>query len=106
MIHTVSICLLVAAWFGAGLVNAIGTPGTRRDFARWGYPRWWGIFTGGLEMVSAVLIALPVSRGVGLVLGAAIIAAALLTVLRHRDFSHLVPLGVFVALMAVVASLS
>ena len=78
--------LLVAAFFGAGVFNAIGTSGRQSDFARWGYPRWWNIFTGGLEIMSAVLIVLPVSRIVGLTLGAAIIAAAVLTVLRHRDF--------------------
>src|SRR5215471_19200462 len=100
MVHTLSIWLLVAAFFGAGVFNAIGTPGTQNDLARWGYPRWWHILTGGLEIMSALLIALPVSRVVGLALGAVIIAAAVLTVLRHRDFSHLVPLGVFVALIA------
>ena len=52
--------------------------------------------------MSAVLIALPVSRVVGLALGTVIIAAPVLTVLRHRDFSHLVPLSVFVALIALV----
>ena len=56
--------------------------------------------------MSAVLIVLPVSRIVGLTLGAAIIAAAVLTVLRHRDFSHLVPLGVFVALIALAGTSS
>jgi hypothetical protein len=48
----------------------------------------------------AGLIALPASRMVGVALGAIIIAAAVLTVLRHRDFPHLVPLGVFVVLIA------
>jgi uncharacterized membrane protein YphA (DoxX/SURF4 family) len=100
MVHALSIWLLVAGFFGAGLFNAIGTPGTQNDFARWGYPRWWNILTGGLEIMTAVLIALPISRIVGLVLGAAILAPAVLTVLRHRDFSHLVPLSVFVALIA------
>jgi hypothetical protein len=100
MIHTLSIWLLVAGFFGAGLVNAIGTAATQSDFARWGYPRWWSRFTGGLEIMSAVLIALSVSRIVGLTLGAAIIAAAILTVLRHREFKHLAPLGVFVAVIA------
>ncbi|KWV51790.1 hypothetical protein AS156_11925 [Bradyrhizobium macuxiense] len=100
MVHALSVWLLVAGFFGAGLINAIGTPATQSDFVRWGYPRWWGRVTGGLEMVSAVLIALPVSRIAGLTLGAAIIAVAVLTVLRHRDFSHLVPLGVFVAAIA------
>ena len=105
MVHALSIWLLVAGFFGAGLFNAIGTPGTQSDFARWGYPRGWNILTGGLEIMSALLIALPVSRIVGLALGAVIIAAAVLTVLRHRDFSHLVPLSVFVALIALAETL-
>jgi DoxX-like family len=104
MVHAMSIWLLVAGFFGAGLFNAIGTSGTQSDFARWGYPRWWSILTGGLEIMSAVLIALPVSRMVGLSLGAIIIAAAVLTVLRHRDFLHVVPLSVFVALIALAAT--
>ena len=105
MLHTLSIWALVAGFFGAGLFNAIGTPGTKSDFARWGYPRWWNIFTGGLEMMGAVLIALPVSRSLGLALGAGVIAAAVLTVLRHREFKHLVPLNVFVALIALAVTL-
>jgi hypothetical protein len=106
MAHVVSVCLLVAGLFGAGLYNAIGASATQSSFVRWDYPRWWGSLTGGLEMVSAVLIALPASRVVGLALGAAIILAAVLTVLRHREFSHLVPLGVFATLMALAGTLS
>jgi orotate phosphoribosyltransferase len=56
--------------------------------------------------MSAVLIALPASRILGLALGAVIIAAAVMTVLRHRDLSHLVPLSVFVALIAFAETLS
>jgi hypothetical protein len=104
MAHALSVWLLVAAFFGAGLFNTIGTEATKSDYARWGYPRWWCFLTGGLEITSAVLIALPAARIVGLTLGAIIIAAAVLTVLRHRDFSHLAPLGVFVALIAVAAT--
>jgi hypothetical protein len=100
MLHALSIWLLVAGFFGAGLLNAIGTPATKSSFVRWGYPQWWGRFTSGLEMVTAVLVALSGSREAGLILGALIVAAAVLTVLRHREFSHLVPLSVFVALLA------
>jgi len=106
MVDAIAIWLLAAAFFGAGVFNAIGPTATRADFARWGYPRWWNSLTGGLEMLSAVLIALPASRIAGLTLGALIIAAAVLTLLRHREFSHLVPLGVFAALIAFVASTS
>jgi DoxX-like protein len=103
MLHVLSIWLLVAAFFGAGVFNAIGTPATKSDYARWGYPRWWNLVTGGLEIMTAVLIALPASRTVGLALGAVIIAAAVMTVLRNRDFSHLAPLSVFVAVIALAA---
>ena len=106
MLHTLSIWVLVAGFFGAGLVNAIGMAATQSNFVRWGYPPWWCRLTGGLEMASAVLIALPASRGVGLAVGAVIIAAAVLTVLRYRDFLHLVPLSVFVALIALAETSS
>jgi len=99
MPHTVLLWLVAAAFFGAGLFNAIGTPATQSSFVRWGYPRWWCHVTGGLEMATAVLIALPATFRLGVILGAVIIAAAVFTVLRHREFSHLAPLSLFVALL-------
>jgi hypothetical protein len=99
MIHFLSTWLLVAAFFGAGLVNVVGTRATREGFVRWGYP-WWHWITGGLELLSAILIALPPGRAGGLGLGAIIIVVAALTVLRHREYRHLAPLGLFLALIA------
>ena len=106
MIHAASIWLLVAAFAGAGLFNAIGTRSTREGFVRWGYPSWWHRVTGGLEILSAILIALPLGRAAGLGLGAIIIVVASLTVLRHREYVHLTPLGMFLALIALAASSS
>ena len=103
MIHAASIWLLVAAFAGAGLFNAIGTRSTREGFVRWGYPSWWHRVTGGLEILSAILIALPLGRAAGLGLGAIIIVVASLTVLRHREYLHLAPLGMFLALIALAA---
>jgi hypothetical protein len=103
MIHALSIWLLVAALFGAGLFNAVGTRATREGFVRWGYPSWWHWVTGGLEILSAILIALPFGRPAGLALGAIIIVVAALTVVRHREYVHLAPLGVFLALIAAAA---
>lgn len=103
MVHNLSLWFLAVAFLGAGLVNALGAAGTRNDFARWGYPCWWGILTGGLEIASAALIALPAGWIFGVALGALIIAAAILTVLRHRDYQHLPPLSVFVSLIALAA---
>ena len=106
MVHAVALWLLVAAFFGAGLFNAVAAPATQRDFVRWGYPRWWGRLTGGLELICAALIALPATRVVGLVLGASIIAVAAWTVVRHREFGHLVPLGVFAVLITLAGCLA
>ncbi|MBV8682251.1 MAG: DoxX family protein [Caulobacteraceae bacterium] len=94
------IWLVVAAFFAAGVINAIGAPAGKSNFVRWGYPSWWCYLTGGMEILTAVLVALPAGRAAGLILGAVIVAAAVLTVVRRREFSHLAPLGVFVALLA------
>ena len=104
MLHIILVWLLAVAFFGAGLFNAIGTRATQDDFARWGYPRWWCRVTGALEVASAALIALPAGRGAGLGIGAAVIAAALVTVLRRREFSHTAPLGAFAVLIVLVAA--
>ena len=106
MLHEVVVWVLVAAFFGAGLFNAIGTRATRDDFARWGYPRWWCRVTGALEIVTAASIALPAGRGAGLALGALVVAGAVVTVLRFREFVHAVPLGAFAALLALAAATS
>jgi hypothetical protein len=103
MVHAVSVWLTVAAFFGAGVFNAVGTRATRASFVRWGYPGWWHWITGGLEIGSALLIALSLARAAGLALGAIVIVVASLTVLRHRDYGHLAPLGVFLALIALTA---
>ena len=49
MLHTLPIWFLIAAFFGAGLFNAIGTPATQSSFVRWGYA------DGGEAMVSSVM---------------------------------------------------
>jgi hypothetical protein len=99
MLHVVSTWLLVAAFAAAGLINARGAPAGKSDFVRWGYPDWWCYLAGGMELTAAALIALPAVREAGLILGATIIVAAIVTILRARDYSHLAPLGVFAALL-------
>ena len=76
--------VLTLAFLGAGVVNAAGSAAIKDNFVRWGYPRWWNLVTGGLEVLVAALIALPAARVGGLVLGAAICIAAIATVLRCR----------------------
>lgn len=106
MLHGIAVWLLVIAFVGGGLFNAIGTRTTQDDFARWGYPRWWCRLTGTVEIVAAALIAYPAGRSIGMALGAAIFAVAAGTILRRREFSHTAPLGVFAALLVLAATTS
>ncbi|MVA37775.1 DoxX family protein [Agrobacterium vitis] len=96
MLHTIFIWLVVVGFAGAGIVNAIGPAAQQESFVRWGYPRWWCRTTGLLELATAALVAFPATQTAGLFIGAIIMAAAAFTVVRHREFSHLVPIGVFV----------
>ena len=92
--------LLTLAFLGAGAVNAAGSTAIKDGFVRWGYPRWWNLVTGGLEVLAAALIAMPVARVAGLVLGAAICVAAVATVVRVKDYGHVAPGVVMTALSA------
>ncbi|WP_234680386.1 DoxX family protein [Bradyrhizobium monzae] len=104
--HVTFIRLLAVAFASAGLFNAIGTSTTRSNFVRWGYPAWWCRVTGGLEISAAILVAIPATRAAGLILCALILAAAALTILRHREFSHLAPIGCFAALLLMASRIS
>jgi len=103
MLHIVVVCLCVVAFVGAGMVNAACRSAQRDSFVRWGYPAWWCQLTGALEIAVAVLIAFSVTRVAGLYLGAIIMTAATLTILRQRKSSHLVAIGVFSAQLAIGA---
>lgn len=74
------------AFLGAGVVNAAGSAAIKDDFVRWGYPRWWNLVTGGLEVLVALLIAIP--------------AAHVATVVRHKDYRRRAPGFVLAALSA------
>lgn len=86
---------LVVGFAGAGLLNALAPATQQESFIRWGYPRWWCRATGILEVATAVLIAVPASRTAGMVMAAIILAAATVTVVRHREFTHLLPIIMF-----------
>ena len=102
MIHTLSVWLLVAGFFGAGLVNIVGTRAMRAEYVAWGYPEWWHWVTGGLEIVTATSIAIPLLRGAGIGLGTLVILAAVVTLLRHRAYSQLPPAVAFLVVIALV----
>jgi hypothetical protein len=58
--------------------------------------------TGGLEILTAALIAVPLVRGAGIVLGALIILTAVATLLRHKAYAKLPPAVAFLVVIALV----
>ena len=89
---------LIAVWLpivlgivmiGAGAVNFVG-PGSVRDFfARWGYPAGFHRVTGGLEVTAGLLLLIPATSRAGAIGSVAILLAAVMTLIRHRDWTHL-----------------
>ena len=106
MLDTISTGATAAAFAVAGVDNSLGRAATKADYVRWEYPEWWCYATGGLELATAALVAAPSTRTAGLVLGTAVIGAATVTVVRHREFGHLAPLGLFAGFLAATALLA
>jgi hypothetical protein len=90
----------------AGVVNLAGYGAVKRNFARWGYPAWFRLLCGTLELLSAALLAGQQTRGLGLALAGAIMIGALFTLVRNREpFGHLAPALIFSALVVVTVAL-
>ena len=99
------LAMILAALFAiAGVVNLARPGAVKRDFARWGYPTWFQLLCGALELLSAALLLGQQTRVFGLALAGAIIIGAIFTLLRNREpFGHLAPALVFSALIVVTA---
>ena len=86
----------------AGVVNLVRPGAAKRDFARWGYPAWFQLLCGALELLSAALLLGQQTRVLGITLAGAIMIGALFTLVRNREpFRRLAPALVFSALIVV-----
>jgi membrane protein HdeD len=74
---------------GAGGANFAGPPLVRESFARWGYPAGFHRVTGGLEVAAGLLLMIPLTSWVGAIGSAIILLAAVVTLIRFRDWAHL-----------------
>lgn len=74
---------------GAGSVNFVGPGSVRNSFARWGYPAGFHRVTGGIEVTAGLLLLIPATSRAGAIGSAAILLAAVMTLIRHRDWTHL-----------------
>lgn len=98
---------LLSAFFVFGAcVNAIGPKAIREDYARWGYPKGFRFVTAVLELIAAVLVAIPDARPIGAVLAAAIMAAAVASTLTHGERSRAIAPMIVAAWACAVAALT
>jgi uncharacterized membrane protein YphA (DoxX/SURF4 family) len=74
-----------------GIGNWIAPPRVVADYERWGYPRYFHYLTAVLELAAGALILNPGTRPFGAVLGALVMAAAVATLFRHKEFKHAIP---------------
>lgn len=87
---------------GAGAVNFVGPKSVRDSFVRWGYPAGFHRVTGGLEAIAGVLLLVPATSWLGAMGGVVILVAALMTLIRCREWGHL-PGAVVLTAAAVMA---
>lgn len=80
---------VLAAFFVVGAIgNWIAPANVRAEYARWGYPDWFHYVTAVLELLVAALLLFASTRFWGIGLGAAIMLAAIATLLIHKEYRH------------------
>ncbi len=89
---------LIATWLpialgiamtGAGMANVVGPKSIRDSFARWRYPAGFHRVAGGLEVAMGLLLLVPSVSRAGAIGSAAILLAAIVTLILHRDWAPL-----------------
>lgn len=76
----------------SGLMKMPGVPGEQfwiRDFQRWGYPSWFRIMVGAVELVSFALLLVPRLAGYGATIFSIVMLGAIFTHATHNESSRL-----------------
>jgi hypothetical protein len=92
----------LAAFFALGSWLNLRDPKSIAAYRTWGYPDWFHVVTAGMELATAILLILGVTRGYGAGLGSIVMIGAVLTLMRHGEYSHaILPTAIFASLVAV-----
>jgi len=82
--------LLVVVFATQGVAKFSSTHRWAHDFTQWGYPVWFRLLIGGLEVAAALLLLLPRAAGYGAGVISVIMLGGMLTRLTHGDPSGIV----------------
>lgn len=84
----------------AGFGQAASRPSFVQMWHAFGYPHWFMVFIGGLEIVAAVLLIVPVTARLGATLLSIIMFGAIVTHVTHGQASF-APMPGFFAILAI-----
>ena len=93
---------LVLVFGSVGIVQFAGIGIVRRAYLRWGYPARIFRLTGGLELLAAILLAIPSLRPLGIAIAAAVNFIAVALLLKNRKYLLASPGIVAMAAMPLV----
>ena len=81
----------LAAFFVVGCtINLLDPPATAAEYQGWGYPHWFHVVTGGMELATAVLLIAAATRLVGAAIGCLVMIGAAVTLIVHGAYAHAV----------------
>jgi hypothetical protein len=104
-VSDVSTYSIVALWLAVifaliGAVQLAGPNFVRDAYRHWDYPQRIRLVTGVLDVVAAIMLAVPVFRGWGIALAAILTFGSVIVFLSHRQYRYAVPaIGLMIALV-------
>jgi hypothetical protein len=106
ILKTIPAWLLMAFFTLGGVINLFSLKDNAAEYARWGYPSWFHIVTGLLELATVVLLALTTTRLYGAGLGACVMLAAIGTLLLNHEAPRVVAPAVVLLVLGIVAAIA
>jgi putative oxidoreductase len=79
---------LVLVFLRAGFDKMHSNGGWARAFAHWGYPPWFRLAIGGLEIAAALLLLTPRTTRYGAVIIAIVMLGGMYTHVSHHEARH------------------
>lgn len=102
ILHLVLRILLSLAFLAAGLPKFLPQSGWRERFAGWGYPAWFVLVIGALEVAGVIGLWVPRTCRTAMALLAVIMVGAILTNLTHPPIGQALRPILFLLLVVVL----
>lgn len=95
--------LLALFFLSNGVLNLVALKSMKNALLGWGFPPRFHIVNGLVQVVIGLMIAWYPTRAFGLLLAVVLCVAIWLTLIRHRDWSHLPPSIILMVIVLVDA---